>query len=67
MLVRIIRAAVIAVVVGLLCLLVGAVLGVTDVAPLEVVGGFLTQFAWAFAVLAFVWLFLGGTLHIGGA
>lgn len=65
MLQRIIRAVIVAVAVGLACLLLGALLGVINVPPAEVVGRFLTQFAWAIGVLAGLWQFFGGSLRMG--
>lgn len=60
MIVRLTRAIVLAVIVGLLCLLLGSLLGVTSVAPLEVIGGWLARFCWVLGVLAGVYQFLGG-------
>lgn len=64
MITRIVRAALVAVVVGLVCLLLGSLLGVTNVAPLEVIGGWLVRFCWVLGVLAGVWHFLGGSLRL---
>lgn len=60
MLNRIVLAVVWAVIVGLVCLLIGMVLSSLGVPPAEAVGGFLTQWAWVIGVLAGLWQFFGG-------
>ena len=66
MLIRILRAVIIAVVVGLACILLGVVLESINVPPAEAVGGFLTTYAWAIGILAGLWAFLGGDSIFGG-
>ena len=61
---RIGRAVIVAVVVGLLCLLLGSLLNVLGVPPATVVGGFLVRFCWVLGTLAGVWHFLGGRFPI---
>jgi hypothetical protein len=67
MLMRLVAATVVAVIVYLACILLGAILGSLGVPIATTVGGFLTQFAVVIGVLAGLWHFAGGTLHIGGA
>ena len=57
---RIVLALVVAVVVGLLCVLLGLVLPMLAVPPAVVIGGFFEHFAWAFGVLAGLWYFFAG-------
>lgn len=63
MVMRILAAVVVAVAVGLLCLLAGIVLVSLEAPPAVAVGNFLTQWCWAIGVLAGLWYFLkGGTI-----
>ena len=57
MLERIVLAVIIAVVIGLVCILVARLLKAVNVPPAEAVGGFLEQFAWAIGILAGLWAF----------
>ena len=60
MLMRALRAILWAVIVFLGCVLVAAILGVTNVPLLEAIGAFLARFAAVIGVLAGVYHFLGG-------
>ncbi len=62
MIARLVLAVVVAVVVGLVCLLAGAVLsGALGGVPIAVVvGDFLTQWGWVLGVLAGLWFFFSG-------
>lgn len=59
---RIVLAVVVALAVGLLCLLLGAVLGALNVPIAETVGHWFREFAWVLGILAGVWYFITGTL-----
>lgn len=62
---RIVMAVVVAVIVGLACMLLGMVLNSLNVPPAEAVGHFLTEFAWVIGVLAgLVHFFRGGTVTL---
>ena len=60
MLMRLVRAIVVAVLVFLGCILLAMILGVTNVSFLEVIGEWLNRFAAVLGVLAGIWHFLGG-------
>jgi len=60
MLMRLLSATVVAVVVYLVCILLGMILSGLNVPIASTVGGFLTQFAVVIGVLAGLWHFLGG-------
>ena len=60
MIMRIVSAAVVAFVVGLLCLLLGLLLPLLQAPFAVVVGGFLTNWAWALGVAAGLWHFAQG-------
>jgi len=59
---RLVLAVVVAVVVGLACLLLGLVLASLAVPIAVTVGGFLTTYAWVIGVLAGLWHFFRGGL-----
>jgi len=68
MLARIIQAVVVAAVVFLACILLGAILGQLGIPIASTVGGFLSQYAVAIGVLAGLWhFFAGGSLFGRGA
>jgi len=54
---RIVRAVVIAVAVGLVCILLGLVLGSLNVPITDTIGSFLKQWGWVIGVLAGLWYF----------
>ena len=64
MLIRILRAAIVAVVVYLVVILLAMLLSALNLPVVEVVGEWLDRFAVVLAVLAFVWVFLGGSTGI---
>lgn len=53
-------AVVVAIVVGLVCILIGKVLASINVPIATTVGGFLEQYGWALGVLAGLWYFFTG-------
>lgn len=53
-------AVVVAVAVGLVCLLLGKVLESLGVPPAAAVGSFLTQYCWVIGVVAGLWYFITG-------
>jgi len=57
---RLVLALVVAVVVGLACLLLGVILAGLAVPIAVTVGGFLTTYAWVIGVLAGLWHFFKG-------
>lgn len=57
---RLVLAVVVAVVVGLVCLLVGGLLGTINVPVAHTVGGFLQTWGWVLGLLAGLWYFFGG-------
>lgn len=59
MLMRLVAATVVAIVVYLACILLGAILGSLNVPIADTVGGFLTRFAVVIGVLAGLWHFAG--------
>lgn len=62
---RIVMAIVVAVLVGLGCLLLGMVLNSLNVPPAEAVGRFLTQYAWVVGILAgLIHFFRGGPVSL---
>ena len=60
MITRIVLSVVVAIVVGLLCILLGSILVALEAPPAVVVGGFLTQWGWVIGILAGLWYFFGG-------
>ncbi len=60
MIVRLILAAVVMVVVGLVCILLGSVLATLKVPVLTTIGGFLEAWGWVLGFLAGVWYFFAG-------
>jgi len=60
LLARIVLAVVVAVAVGLACILLGSILGALGLPPAEAVGNFLTAYGWAIGVLAGLWYFFSG-------
>jgi uncharacterized membrane protein YvlD (DUF360 family) len=60
MLQRLVLALVVAVVVGLVCILLGSVLETLKVPIAETVGGFIYSWGWVIGVLAGLWYFFGG-------
>ena len=57
---KIVKAILVGVVVGLVCLLLGSILPTLKVPPLTAIGDFLQNFCWAIGVLAaFIWYFFG--------
>jgi hypothetical protein len=65
---RIILAVVVAVVVGLACMLLGAVLATLKVPIATTIGDFLTTWGWVIGVLSGLWYFFaGGNLLNRGA
>lgn len=60
MLARLILAVIVAVVVGLVCLLVGGILATLGVPIATTIGNFLARWAWALGVLAGLWHFFAG-------
>lgn len=59
---RVVLAVVVAVVVGLLCILLGGILVTLQVPIAVTVGGFLVQWGWVLGVLAGLWYFFRGNL-----
>ena len=57
---RLVLAVVVAVVVGLACLLIGLILDSLHVPIASTVGGFLIMWGWVLGVLAGLWQFFGG-------
>lgn len=68
MIARLVLAVVVAMVVGLGCILLGSILAGLGVPIAKTVGGFLTQWGWVLGVLAGLWYFFsGGTFpNLGG-
>jgi hypothetical protein len=62
MIMRVVYAVVVAVVVGLACILLGVLLNALGVPPATAVGGFLTAYAWVIGALAGLLYFLRGGL-----
>lgn len=63
---RIVLAVIVAIVVGLVCILLGGILGTLHIDILSSVGGFLEKYGWALGVLAGLWYFFaGGNLFPG--
>lgn len=60
MLSRVAIAVLVAIFVGLGCILLGSVLGTLNVPIAAVVGGFLVTYGWALGVLAGLWHFFNG-------
>lgn len=60
MLARVILAVVVGVVVGLICLVVGGLLGDLNVSFAKTIGGFLQTWAWVIGLLAALWYFFSG-------
>lgn len=60
MLNRLVLAVVVAVVVGLVCILLGSVLVTLKVPIALTIGGFLAAWGWVLGVLAGLWYFFGG-------
>lgn len=57
---KIARAILVGVVVGFVCLFLGAILPQTKVPPLATIGDFLANYCWAFGILAgFIYYFFG--------
>jgi hypothetical protein len=61
---RIVLAVVVAVVVGLLCILLGSVLITLKVPIAVTIGGFLVTWGWVLGVLAGLWHFFRGGLSL---
>lgn len=59
---RLVRAVVVAALVGLGCLLLGIVLTALRIPPATAIGAFLERFDWVLGVLAGLWYFFGGSL-----
>lgn len=64
MIARVILAVVVAVAVGLLCILLGGILGSLAVPPAAAVGGFLLAYGWVIGILAGLWYFFAGGFDI---
>lgn len=64
MITRLVLAVVVAVVVGLACVLLGSVLGSLNVPIAETVGHFLRGYAWLIGALAGLWYFFTGRTAI---
>lgn len=60
---KVILALVVAVAVGLLCIIVGRVLGLLVAPPAVAVGDFLESFAWVIGLLAGIWYFIRGGFY----
>jgi len=60
LLARIALAVVVAIAVGLACILLGGILGSLGVPPAETVGHFLTAYGWVIGILAGLWYFFSG-------
>lgn len=60
MIARLVLAAVVGVITGLVCILVGSLLASIDVPFVETVGEFLTTWAWVLGLLAALWYFFAG-------
>jgi hypothetical protein len=67
MLTRIILALIVAVAVGLLCILLGSVLASLNVPITDTIGSFLRQWGWVIGVLAGLWYFFSGQTWPKGA
>lgn len=62
---RVVLTVVVAVVVGLVCILLGSILITLQVPIAVTIGGFLAVWGWVLGVLAGLWFFFrGGTLSI---
>lgn len=61
---RILMAVVVAIIVGLVCILLGLLLNALGVPPATAVGGFLLAYAWVIGVLAGLLHFLRGGLTL---
>lgn len=57
---RIVQALLIAVAVGLFCILLGGVLVTLEVPIAVTVGGFFVEWGWVIGVIAGLWFFFGG-------
>jgi len=64
---RLVQALVVAIVTGLVCLLLGAILGSLGIPIASTVGAFLTHWGWVIGILAGLWFFFsGGSLSLPG-
>ena len=66
MIARLVLAVVVAVVVGLACLLLGTILAELKVSVATTVGDFLKQWCWVLGVLAGLWQFFAGGFSLPG-
>lgn len=57
---RVIQALLVAVVVGLICILLGGVLVTLKVPIAVTVGGFMQEWGWVIGVVAGLWFYFGG-------
>ncbi len=57
---NVVIAVLVAVVIGLLCVLLGRILKAVGVPPAEAVGSFFEQYAWAIGIVAGLWAFVTG-------
>ena len=55
-----IKSLILAVIVGLVCILIGSILSTLQVPILVTIGGFLTQWGWVLGVLAGLWYYFSG-------
>ena len=60
MLSRLILAVVVAVVVGLACILLGSILGSLGIPITDTIGSFLVKWGWVLGILAGLWHFFSG-------
>jgi hypothetical protein len=62
---KLVLAVVVAIAVGLVCMLLGAVIGSLNVPIAETIGHFLTAWGWVIGVLAGLWYFFAGVTFSG--
>lgn len=60
MLMRLVAAVAVVIIVGLVCLLLGMVLGSLGIPPVEAIGDFLTRWAWVIGIAAGLLSFASG-------
>lgn len=60
MIARLVLAVCVAVVTGLLCILLGGILGSLNVPIADTVGSFLVRYGWVFGIIAGLWFFFTG-------
>jgi hypothetical protein len=65
MITRLVLSVIVAIVTGLVCLLLGAILVGLSIPIATTVGDFLSRWAWAIGILAGLWYFFAGRMPVG--